>query len=299
MKRRDFLRQSGLASGRLLLPAFMQAAVGKAPVAAAGRRVVFIRLQGGNDGLNTVVPYGQSHYYEQRPQLAVPADEVLPAADGWGFHPALKELLPLYERRQLLVLQQVGYPDTDPSHYHSGEIWRTGCCQGLEANHWLPAGVPVADYGEQDFDVSLEDITRRILQGDATRVYHVALDGFDTHQFQRAQHDGLLGVYAQGVSRFLQQLERGGQLENTLVVTWSEFGRSVGENVRRGTDHGEAGQVYIFGSRLKQWGIEPCTLAGGHLPVRTDFRSLYATIAGRWLETDSRLNSRFSAMGWL
>lgn len=298
MKRRDFLRQSGLASGILLLPSFVQAAVSNTQP-ATGRRVVFIRLQGGNDGLNTIIPYGQKYYYQQRPQLAIPADEVLPAASGWGFHPALQELMPVYEQRQLLVLQQVGYPDTDLSHYHSGQIWRTGCCQGLDANHWLPASVPVADYGEQDFDQSLEDVSRRIIQGDATRVYHVALDGFDTHQFQRVQHDALLATYARGVRRLLQQLEQSGQLDNTLVVTWSEFGRSVAENVRRGTDHGEGNQVHIFGSRLKQWGIEPCTLADGHLPVRTDFRSVYATIAGRWLGADSRLNGRFPAMGWL
>ncbi|NML35631.1 DUF1501 domain-containing protein [Chitinophaga sp. G-6-1-13] len=298
MKRRDFLKQSGMASGILLLPSFVQAAVSSTPP-SAGRRVVFIRLQGGNDGLNTVIPYSQEFYYQQRPQLAIPADEVLPASNGWGFHPALQELMPVYDRRQLLVLQQVGYPDTDLSHYHSGRIWRTGCCQGLETNHWLPASVAVADYGEQDFGPSLEDITRRIIQGDTTAVYHVALDGFDTHQFQRVQHDPLLATYACGVRRLLQQLEEGGQLDNTLVVTWSEFGRSLTENVRRGTDHGEGNQVHIFGSRLKQWGIEPCTLSDGHLPVRTDFRSVYATIARRWLGADSRLNDRFPAMGWL
>ncbi|MGN7821675.1 DUF1501 domain-containing protein [Chitinophaga sp. 22536] len=298
MKRRDFLKRSGMASGALLLPSFVQAAVrGTQP--PAGRRVVFIRLQGGNDGLNTIIPYSQECYYQQRPQLAIPAAEVLPASGGWGFHPALEELMPVYERRQLLVLQQVGYPGTDQSHYHSGQIWRTGCCQGLGANHWLPASVPVADYGEQDFNLSLEDIARRIIQGDVTAVYHVSLDGFDTHQFQRVQHDPLLADYARGVRRLLQQLEENGQLDNTLVVTWSEFGRSLKENVRRGTDHGEANQVHIFGSRLKQWGIEACTLGDGHLPVRTDFRSVYATIASRWLAADSRLNGRFPAMAWL
>lgn len=287
-----------MASGMLLLPAFVQAAVsGTQP--SAGRRVVFVRLQGGNDGFNTIIPYMQERYYQYRPQLAIPAEEVLPAGNGWGFHPALQELVPVYERHQFLVLQQVGYPDTDQSHYHSGRIWRTGCCQGLEANHWLPASVGIADYGEQDFDQALEDVTHRIIQGDATRVYHVALDGFDTHQFQRVQHDPLLATYARGVRRLLQQLEQCGQLDNTLVVTWSEFGRSLTENVRRGTDHGEGNQVHIFGSRLKQWGIEPCMLADGHLPVRTDFRSVYATIASRWLGTDSRLNGRFPAMGWL
>lgn len=298
MKRRDFLRQSGLASGMLLLPSFVQAAVASRAT-AAGRRVVFIRLQGGNDGLNTFIPYGQAHYYQQRPQLAIPAEEVLPATNGWGFHPALAELLPVYQRQQLLVLQQVGYPDTDPSHYHSGQVWRTGCCQGLEANHWLPAGVPVADYGEQDFIFSLEDVSRRILQGDACQVYHVSLDGFDTHQFQRVQQDPLLGTYARGVHRLLQQLEQNGQLDNTLVVTWSEFGRSLAQNIRQGTDHGDGNQVHIFGSRLQQWGIEPCVLSGDKLPVRTDFRSIYATIASRWLGTDSRLSGRFPVMSWV
>ncbi|RBL93993.1 DUF1501 domain-containing protein [Chitinophaga flava] len=282
MKRRDFLKQSGMASGMMLLPAFVHAAMAKTSQPAT-RRVVFIQLMGGNDGLNTVIPYRQEMYYQQRPQLAIPAEEVLPVTAEWGFNPALRALLPFYEKQQLLVLQQVGYPDTDTSHYHSSQIWRTGCLQGLEANHWLPATIPATDLGTADFGPTLEHIASQIGKGDPTQVYHLALDGFDTHQFQRVQQDQLLATYAQGVSTFLHALRRNGQLDNTLVVTWSEFGRSVSQNIRQGTDHGHGNQVYIFGSRLRQWGIQPCTLTGGELPVRTDFRSLYATIGNKWL----------------
>lgn len=284
----------------MLLPSFVQAALTR-PVRASHKKVVFIQLLGGNDGLNTVIPYQQAAYYAGRPQLGIPEEEVLKVAPGWGFNPAWQQLLPAYEKGQLLVLHNVGYPDTDVSHYHSGQVWRTGCCEGLAANHWLPDTVPVQDCSDKDFDTSLAYIADQINTGNATQVYHAALDGFDTHQFQRVQHDQLLRTYAAGVGRFLQNLHSSGQLNNTLIVTWSEFGRSIKQNIRQGTEHGAGNQVYIFGNQLKQRGIPATDPIWGdeHLPVETDFRRIYATIARQWLGVVSKLDNRFPTMSWL
>jgi len=123
MKRRDFLK-----------------AVGAAPVIAAGSTsvlaqhaapprygnlLVLIELKGGNDGLNTLVPYADEAYYALRPRLAIARDQVLQLDQHVGLHPALKDLLPLWQARELAIVQSVGYPAANLSHFRSIEIWDT------------------------------------------------------------------------------------------------------------------------------------------------------------------------------
>jgi uncharacterized protein (DUF1501 family) len=119
MQRRDFLKFTGL------LPAMHFAPATYAAGADWSRILVLIELNGGNDGLNTVVPYTDPHYYTLRPRLAVARDSVLPLSEQLGFHPALEALMPAWHARELAVVLGVGYPDPNRSHFRSIEIWDT------------------------------------------------------------------------------------------------------------------------------------------------------------------------------
>ena len=125
--RRNFIKQSILGTaGGLLIPNFLKA-LEKRKLSALpeGRKVIVIQLSGGNDGLNTVVPYRNDHYYKLRPGLAIPADQVLKTSDELGFHPALSGMKGLYDQGYLAVLNNVGYPNPDRSHFRSMDIWQT------------------------------------------------------------------------------------------------------------------------------------------------------------------------------
>ncbi len=128
MNRRDFLvRASTLALGGLL-PAGCAIApkTGPSGGSTAGQTVVLIELNGGNDGLNTVVPYTDPKYYELRPKLAVAKTDVLRLNDTLGFNPALKALQPVWDKGELAVVLGTGYPQPNRSHFRSIEIWDTG-----------------------------------------------------------------------------------------------------------------------------------------------------------------------------
>jgi uncharacterized protein (DUF1501 family) len=103
------------------LPAFVQAA------ASVDRRplLVFVELKGGNDGLNTLVPYDDPNYPRLRPRLAIGRDQVIKLTPAAGLHPALAKLVPIWEERHLAIVQGVGYPDPNLSHFRSIEIWDT------------------------------------------------------------------------------------------------------------------------------------------------------------------------------
>ncbi|MCS7273086.1 MAG: DUF1501 domain-containing protein [Fimbriimonadales bacterium] len=101
------------------------------------RVLVVLQLTGGNDGLNTVVPYRDALYYKARPTLAIPEARVVPLEEPLGLHPALQPLKPLYEQRVLAVVQNVGYPNPNRSHFRSMEIWQTADPDGYSRYGWL------------------------------------------------------------------------------------------------------------------------------------------------------------------
>src|SRR5437667_7330017 len=126
MNRRDFLRFAAGASVPGAMLSTAGAAWAAAPADARYRDLlVLIELKGGNDGLNTLVPYANPAYYALRPKPAIPRDQVLKLSDNAGLHPAREPLLPLWTQRELAVLQGVGYPSPNLSHFRSIEIWDT------------------------------------------------------------------------------------------------------------------------------------------------------------------------------
>ena len=87
--------------------------------------LVVIQLTGGNDSLNTLIPYGNSLYYENRNTVAIPQDEVIAIDDNFGFNPAMRPIKDLYDQGKVALIQGVGYPNPNRSHFRSMDIWHT------------------------------------------------------------------------------------------------------------------------------------------------------------------------------
>ncbi|MBV8717759.1 MAG: DUF1501 domain-containing protein [Chloroflexi bacterium] len=108
--------------------------------AAGQRALVVLQLSGGHDGLNAVIPYGDGLYYQLRPQIGIPADKVLHLDDQIGLHPNLTSFKSLYDQGQLAILQGVGYPNPNRSHFRSMEIWHSARPDGPSPDQgWLGA----------------------------------------------------------------------------------------------------------------------------------------------------------------
>lgn len=123
MRRRSLLAALGPGAGALALTG---AWPGLAPAAIRpGRTLVLVEFNGGNDGLNTVVPYRDPLYYRLRPTLAVPPEEVATLDGRLGLNPAMAPLMPAWEAGELAIVLGVGYPQPDRSHFRSIEIWDT------------------------------------------------------------------------------------------------------------------------------------------------------------------------------
>jgi uncharacterized protein (DUF1501 family) len=125
MDRRNFLKMSSLASTAMLMPNFLKA-FGMKAITFEGKILVVIQLSGGNDGLNTVIPFRNDDYYSLRPSISIAESEVLKLTDSLGFHPALEGLKGIYDQGFMTILNNVGYPNPDRSHFRSMDIWHTG-----------------------------------------------------------------------------------------------------------------------------------------------------------------------------
>jgi len=397
MKRREFITRSAFtAAGSLLVPQFLKAfeknALGQNSLNA--KKLVVVQLSGGNDGLNTVVPFGNDIYYRERPSIAIAADKVLKINDEIGFNPALEKLKDLYDDGLVTVINNVGYPNPDRSHFRSMDIWQTGSssdqylssgwvgryldahCAGkagaahaaLEIDDTLSLALkgqkisglalqnpekiyqqtqsewvrqmtqnqPASDhenvaylyktlaetassadyiygkskvyqsrllYPSTELGKSLKTIAELITSGASTRVYYVSLSGFDTHIRQNDQQDRLLRQYAEAMHVFVNDLKANGQLDDTLVMTFSEFGRRVKQNASNGTDHGTANNLFLIGGPHRTKPIfnessDLVNLENGDLKFQVDFRQIYATLLDNWLKTSSEavLGQKFAGL---
>jgi uncharacterized protein (DUF1501 family) len=102
-----------------------------------GRRLVLVTLYGGNDGLNTVVPYENPKYASGRGSLALDPSTVLPLGEGYGLHPAMPGLKALWDAKKLAIVQGVGFADPNYSHFESMDIWQSGVTSSSESTGWL------------------------------------------------------------------------------------------------------------------------------------------------------------------
>ncbi|ARU61938.1 hypothetical protein CBW65_13540 [Tumebacillus avium] len=149
MNRREFLKKGGAALLLLSLAGPVgwyqweqmqadEAVPALSPPTARDNFLVVVQLSGGNDGLNTVVPYGYGTYYDNRPTLALKQREVLLLNNTLGLHPSLKGLKKLYDKGRLAIINGVGYPQPSRSHFRSLEIWQTAAPERTDmTTGWL------------------------------------------------------------------------------------------------------------------------------------------------------------------
>ena len=392
--KRDFLKFLGAGSLIAVSPQLSWAA---APAstnsanAATGanainyrRLLVLVELKGGNDGLNTVVPYASPLYPQLRPRIALKREEVLPLDEQTGVHPSLTPLRTLWQAGEVAVVQSVGYPQANLSHFRSIEIWDTASRSDQYLDDgWLgrafSANPPPAEYAADGVAVGSADLgplsgrkarvvaiananqfhnLARMAQprsgqgggalqhmlkvesdvnaaaqrlagshafattfpsgafGDAVKtgcqivaagtgvaVLRLTLNGFDTHHNQPTPHANLLKQLAEGLVALRSALTELGRWNDTLVMTYAEFGRRPKENQSNGTDHGTAAPHFVLGGRVAGglYGAAPRLnqLDGnGNMPFAVDYRSLYATVLERWWGMPSAgvLGGRFEVL---
>lgn len=399
MERRDFLKNSMLAAaGAIMVPAFMKPFEALAlDELSLYKNLVVVQLSGGNDGLNTVVPYGNDIYYQQRNGIAIKPQEVIKLNDMQGLNPNLAPLRALYDQGWMSVINDVGYPNPDRSHFRSMDIWQTAsdsnqylstgwigryldsyCKDGtrsytaidvddnlsLAMKGKFKAGIALKDpsvllrntnvpffkeminsekahldednlgylyktmvetsssagyiestsklyksttvYPNSGFASQLKMVSKFICSGLKTRVYYVSLSGFDTHVNQNSKQGQLLKQYAEGMNAFLMELQQQNKLQDTLVITFSEFGRRVAQNASNGTDHGTANSMFLFGGKLKKPGIfnaapDLANLDNGDLKYQIDFREVYGTVLDKWLDVNNAevLNKKFNTLDFI
>jgi uncharacterized protein (DUF1501 family) len=420
--RREFLRGTLLGGAvTWTVPGFLASTFSQLHAEAAtavqpqtgrdGTILVVLQMAGGNDGLNTVAPYANDHYRKARPRLGLKADQVLKLNDELGLHPGLAAFKGLYDAGQLSVIQGVGYPNPNRSHFRSTEIWQTASdAEKFERYGWIgryfdnncagcdptvavnigrqmpqafaakaPKGVSLdnpqnyrfmaagkgsgdemsaaeesyrklnqpedemsdnaggsiaslagaatpggsaldflertaldaqvssdrirqvagaasnhATYPSSQLGNALKLVARLIGGGLPTRIFYVSQGGYDTHTNQSGNHDRLLKDLGDSVKSFVEDLKAQGNLGRVMVMTFSEFGRRVGENASGGTDHGAAAPMFVIGEKVKAGllgaypSLAPADLNRGDLKYQVDFRSVYASVLETWLRTDSQ-----------
>ncbi len=136
IKRRGFIQLGSLASASLMMPKFLKAFERPMMVPPGNKVVVVLQLSGGNDGLNTVIPFSNDIYYRQRPRLGIERSAALRLTDEAGLHPALTGFKTLYDDGSLGIINNVGYPNPDRSHFRSMDIWQTAS----ESSEYLNTG---------------------------------------------------------------------------------------------------------------------------------------------------------------
>lgn len=396
--RRGFLRNLGILGGTsLMLGKVPVTAIGASPLSIAlngaegDRILVLIRLKGGNDGLNTIIPlYDYSTYANFRPDVRIPENQYTKLTDEFAIPNTLNAIHPMWEAGAMRVINSVGYPDQNLSHFRSTDIWTSGSdAEVIDDSGWIgryfgelypdyltnPPTVPpaiqiggfgssvfndanmvniavnVSDpqqleeiaergelydinnlpaclYGEQlgylrsvanstfyyaetiseasnraantveypnynPLATSLATVARLIKGNLGTKIYMVTLDGFDTHARQTDLHSTLMLYLSEAIDLFYTDLAAGGWADKVLSMTFSEFGRRVMQNASRGTDHGAAAPIMLFGEAVNGNGVQGKRPDlndldnAGNLKFQTDFREIYATILEQWLCIDA------------
>jgi len=136
IKRKQFLQIGSLATASFMVPKFLKAFERPMMVPAGNKVVVVIQFSGGNDGLNTVIPIRNDIYYRERPKLGIAKQDAVILTDETGLNPALAGFKDLFDEGSLGILNNVGYPNPDRSHFRSMDIWQTAS----NSNEYISTG---------------------------------------------------------------------------------------------------------------------------------------------------------------
>jgi uncharacterized protein (DUF1501 family) len=204
--RRQFIRQSvGAFAGFLAIDSiFARAARASGavtmPGSAATRVLLVVNLQGGNDGLNTVVPYGDPAYYAARPTINVATGEVLRLDSHIGFNPKLAGLKALFDQQRVAILQGVHYPNPNLSHFRSTEIWQTAAPETILETGWAGRYLDAANLPANNLfkGLAIGPILPKMLVSDKTDVPTVenVRGGFRGSREEQAAADRILNTTA-------------------------------------------------------------------------------------------------------
>lgn len=378
MNRRRFVQQLLLGTvgpvGFLSAHSLFNIAQSSEP--AHKRRLILVELAGANDGLNTLVPHRNDHYYKARPTIGLSGSDVVRLNDELSVHAELKPLQAVWEKGEMAWVQGLGYPNANRSHFTSIALWESAS-DGLNQRNtggWIthamehqlprtlhdPHGISMAgdmgifasdsgrwlslrsleqlkDEGLPDsrvatefsqsalslvqsrlntleatmstlaskvdngprvkrfaaggFGEQLRQVARLITSGVETPVYRVRLEGFDTHQNQLGRHSRLLRNLSSGLADLTAALKAAGEWDNTVIFTYSEFGRRAVENSSGGTDHGTAAPHMLLGGAVNGglYSDEPSLsqLVDDDLIFTMDYRSVYRQllVSGLGIET--------------
>jgi uncharacterized protein (DUF1501 family) len=135
-KRKEFLQIGSLASASLMMPKFLKAFEKKNVVPPGNKVMVVLQFSGGNDGLNTVIPIRNDIYYKSRPRLGIQKQQALQLTDEVGLNPALPFFKDLFDEGNLGIMNNVGYPNPDHSHFRSMDIWQSAS----DSNQYVTTG---------------------------------------------------------------------------------------------------------------------------------------------------------------
>ncbi len=172
IRRKEFIQVGSLATASLMLPKFLKALESPARVMPGNKVLVILQLSGGNDGLNTVIPYRNDLYYKARPRLGIGKDKALALTDETGLHPALPAFRECYEDGSLGILNNVGYPNPDRSHFRSMDIWHTASQSDEYLNHgWLGRYLDAQcrDCDKPTQAIEIDDILSLALKGEQNK----------------------------------------------------------------------------------------------------------------------------------
>lgn len=146
--------------------------------------LVMIEMNGGNDGLNTVIPYTDPAYYANRPAIGIPKGQVLDIGGGVSLHPSMKQMKGLFDAGEVAVVQGVGYPNANQSHFRSMDIWQTAVPEQEVSTGWLGRYLDGLSDGEKSalYGMALETDLPRELRGDHSQV--PAIPDFASYLYQ-------------------------------------------------------------------------------------------------------------------
>ena len=202
----------------------------------------------------------------------------------------------------------------DPSHHHEhnlGYLYQTMIDAKSSAKYLYETALDsnLSDSYPKASTLSnqLKVVGQFIKSGLDTNIYYTSLGGFDTHANQVGRQDKLLKNYAEAVEAFVKDLRKNNKFRNTLILTFSEFGRRVKQNYSNGTDHGAANNVFVIGENLNKSGLYNSLASlndldnNGDLKYEIDFRTVYATVLSKWLNADDRivLNQDFEKLNFI
>lgn len=218
--RRDFLKLSALAVAATSgMPGFLARAAAQAELSGAGgKTLVVVQLTGGNDGLNTLVPYSNGAYYAARPHIAIPKADVLTLTPDLGMHPSLRPLMPLWDAGQLAWMENVGYPNPNRSHFASMAIWHTADPSQAERDGWI--GRIAEKIGDPFCASNVGGTTPQALQAESFSLPSIeTVDGFQVKvpQGLESAFQTMLGTPRQGEADYVLRATRQ-MLKNTARV---------------------------------------------------------------------------------